>query len=81
MLRVSFDKSPQQGERLLLTVMERESRRVAVMSNAIAMQGKEDFVEFCLCRMVPEDELFVINVQLGGRQENISAYVNESLDR
>lgn len=81
MLRVSFEKPQQQGKRLLLTIMERESRRVVIMSNAIVLQGKEDFIEFCLCRMVPEDELFVVNVQLGSSQENISAYVNDSLDR
>lgn len=61
--------------------MERESRRVVVMSSAIKIREKEEFVEFSLCGMVAEDELFIINVQLGSQQESINAYVNESLDR
>lgn len=42
--------------------MERESRRVVIMSSVIIIQKNEEFVEFPLCGMVPEDELFIVNV-------------------
>ena len=67
MLRVSFEKPLTRRERLLLTIMERESRRVAIMSSVIAVREKEQFVEFNLCGMVSENELFRINLQFGAQ--------------